>query len=81
MADGPRRWPLTRAKHELCSFLEHQLRIGGENADQLPAIGGTHRRSCQRALADEIRLDLADRPARPTSSAVAVPSVSWPMMM
>ena len=62
MTDRPGGRALSGAKHDLRSFLEHQLRIAGQQADQLPAIGCAHRQSCQRALADEIRLKLTDRP-------------------
>ena len=55
---------MIRGRHDLRSFLEHQLCVGGEEANQLPAIGCVERRSCQRAFADEVRLDLADGPTK-----------------
>src|ERR1700682_5464053 len=51
-------WFLARPGRDLCSFVEHGVRILGTQTHQLLAGGCLHRGPFQRALAHEIRLAL-----------------------
>ena len=66
----------------LRTFLQHRPVRRGQQADELLAILPQHVGPAKRALADEVGLGLADRPAEAERRpGVTVPSVSWPTMM
>ena len=63
MAEGllaPRR---RRHRDDLRALLQHDLRVGGQQADELLAVWVLEVGAQQRALADEVGLGLADGPA------------------
>src|SRR5882757_1156282 len=62
VADEFHRRPLTRLGGDLRTFFERDAGTTRAQSDQLFAVRGLHRLALQRALADEIRFGLADRP-------------------
>src|SRR3546814_20110388 len=56
-----RQW-LTGVIDDLRALLQHHFRVFRKKPDQLLAVGFQHVGAHERALADKIRLPLADRP-------------------
>ena len=81
MAEHGHRLRLVRVGDDLRAFLQHDLRVVGQQADELLAALRHHVGAGERALADEVGLGLPIAQVRPASSGVSVPSVSWPTMM
>ena len=62
MAEHGHRLRLGRVGDDLGAFLQHDLRVVGQEADELLAALRDHVGAGERALADEVGLGLADRP-------------------
>jgi hypothetical protein len=80
VAQHGHRHRLVGIGHDLRAFLQHVLRVFGQEADELLAARRGHVGPGERALADEIGLLVPTAQAMPASSGVSVPSVSCPTM-
>lgn len=77
MADHGHRNRPRRIGGDLRAFLQHRLRVDGEQSDKLLAVAQT----IAGRLPTKSFLALPMAQPRPASSGVTVPSVSWPTTM
>ena len=80
MAEHGHRLRLVRVGDDL-ALLQHDLRVLGQQADQLLAASGAMSGRASERLPTKSGFTSSDRPGQAGVVRVSMPSVSWPTMM